>query len=384
MSKKIRVAIFFPVIPNYKLPFLQRLADIPDLDVTCFHGMGKKGYSAPSTGTHLPVKSIWMKNYYWPFWGCRILWQSPIRKLLQGPYDIIICHEVIHNPANWALYALKSFHKKKLIAYGFGYRQKTLPRYIEIIHNYLRGILLRRADAVIVYTDRGRQECIEGGLKSDKIFVINNTLDTEYLMSLERDIKPQELDITRERYNLSRRPVLLYVGRLIPPKQTEVLIEAFRHLRDNPLKPTLLIVGEGMEYKSLLKRSEGLEGVHLLGPIYDDRELAKIFLVSDLLVIPGGVGLTCIHGFSYGVPIVTTGHGLKQSPEFDYIKHEENGYIVNLPRAELYADAIAYLLNNPDRLKSMRAKARQTAQSLTMNHMVSQFVNAVKYADIKE
>ena len=122
-----------------------------------------------------------------------------------------------------------------------------------------------------------------------------------------------------------------------------------------------------------------MENVHLLGPIYDERELAKIFLVSDLLVIPGRVGLTCVHGFCYGVPIITTAHGVEQSPEFEYVKHEENGYLVSEPRAELYSDIIAYLLNNPHKLNKMRINARQTAQSLTMTNMVSEFINAVKY-----
>lgn len=367
------------VIPDYHIPFLQRLTQVPGLDMTCFHGSGINGFHVHSVGPHLPVKSVWIRNYFFPYGNRRIFWQSALGRIIQEPYDVIICSELIHNLTIWALLGLRSVHKKPIILSGYGYRPQNLSNIFWKSKEYLRRYLLKSVNAIIVYTEHGREECVRAGIKPEKIFVSRNTLDTEYLISLENTIQSEELNTLRQRFKLSDRPVLLYVGRLITVKLIDILIDTFQRLRETTLKPVLLIVGEGPEYKSLLERVKKLENVHLLGPIYNERELARIFLVSDLLVIPGRVGLTCVHGFCYGVPIITTAHGVEQSPEFEYVKHEENGYLVSEPRAELYSDIIAYLLNNPHKLNKMRINARQTAQSLTMTNMVSEFINAVKY-----
>jgi len=381
MIKKINVAWLFPVIPNYRLPLLRHLAQIPDLDVTCFHGREKRGFTVRSAGGGPAVKSVEVKNYFWPFGKHRVMWQAAIKKIVRGPFDAIICQEAIHNFAIWVLLLLKKIHKKRIVLFGYGYRPKNLPQPIWAIRNLIRRLSLMAADAIIVYTDRGREECIRSGIKQEKIFVCNNTLDTEYLMSLERDIGRDELNTLKKRFNAAGGSIILYVGRLVPEKRIDVLLKAFQELQKSASNLVLLVIGEGRKKPELLERAKGLENIHFLGAIYDDRELAKFFLISNLLVIPGRVGLTCIHGFCYGVPVVTAINGVEQSPEIDYIHHEKNGYTVEALRPGLFSNAISLLLSNPDRLNIMSKQARQDARSLAITHMADQFVSAIRYID---
>ena len=92
------------------------------------------------------------------------------------------------------------------------------------------------------------------------------------------------------------------------------------------------------------------------------------------------MGLTCVHGFAYGVPVLTSQKGVEQSPEYDYVVDGENGLLIEEPDAELYAEAIKSTLQSSARLEQLKAGAERTAKSLSMSHMVDQFVFAVRYA----
>lgn len=379
----LSVAWLHPVIPNYRVPLLQRLAKVPGLQVTSFYGAGNAQFSPPSATSGLTtIAAREVKSYPWPMKGERTLWQAAWHELCRGPYDVIVCQETIHNLTNWALWATRGWHKKKLVFYGYGYRPDQLATGLRRIRDRVRKIFLTSADALIVYTDRGREECCRAGVESKKIFVCGNTLDTEALIPLAQD--PEVIagaGVLRERLRLGGRPVLVYVGRLVPEKRLDVLLHTLRQLRTTMTpEPALLIVGEGASLPQVREQAREIPNVHFLGPIYDDYELAKVFLVADLLVIPGRVGLTCVHGFCYGVPVVTTLRQVEQSPEFDYIRHGENGYVVSEPRVELYQEALTALLYDKRRLRTMKAHAYQTAQSLTMSTMTTQFVAAVRHS----
>jgi len=379
----LAVAWLHPVIPNYRVPLLQRLAKVPGLKVTSFYGAGNTEFSPPSATSGLTtIDAREVKSYPWPMKGERTLWQAAWYELCRGPYDVIVCQETIHNLTNWALWATRGWHKKKLVFYGYGYRPDQLATGLRDIRDRVRKIFLTSADALIVYTNRGREECCRAGIESEKIFVCGNTLDTEALIPLAQD--PRVIvgaGVLRERLQLGGRPVLIYVGRLVPEKRLDVLLHTLRQLCATMTpEPALLIVGEGASLPQVREQAKEMPNVHFLGPIYDDYELAKVFLVADLLVIPGRVGLTCVHGFCYGVPVVTTLRQVEQSPEFDYIQHEKNGYVVSEPRVELYQEALTTLLRDKRRLRAMKTHAYQTAQSLTMSTMTTQFVAAVRHS----
>lgn len=380
LEMALRVAWLLPVIPNYRIPFLKHISKVSQLKMTCFHGEGKKGVSVRSVGPDLPVKSIWVRNYFWPLGGARTLWQGGIARILRGPYDAVICPEAVHNIENLIILLLQWAHGKKVIIYGYGFRPGNKNGLAAIFRNLARKLMLKLSDAIIVYTERGYKKCLHMGLSPERIFISGNTLDTKYLMSLQQCILQDELESLCRKFNLAEKNVLLFVGRLSSVKRLDVLIKAFRQLQgDLKNNWVLLIVGEGKEKRNLLKSIEGLNDVYYLGPIYDERELTKIFMISDLLVIPGRVGLTCVHGFCYGVPVLTSRTDVEQSPEFDYIEHQKNGFLIDKPCPDEYARAISDLFNNPHALEIMGRYARETAQSLTMSNMVQAFVDAVKF-----
>ena len=379
-SSSQRVAWLQTVIPSYRLPFLKRLAEREQIDVTCFHGEGREGYSVQSVGPNLPVKSVWVKNYFWPFGGPRAAWQSGLQTLLKGRFGVVVCSEAVHDAAIWALWGLRKAFGFRLVLVGYGFRPQRTGKLVSTLRDHARMLLLRDADAIIVYTERGRDNCIAAGLPREKIFINSNTVDTELLMQAGERVSQEELEAVREKHDLNGVPVLLYVGRLLPVKRPDVLIETVRKLNAQGVACRLLVIGDGHEREALEAQAAELDNVTFLGAIYDEQELAKYFMVSDLLVIPGRVGLTCVHGFSYGVPVLTSQGGVEQSPEYDYIVDGENGLLIEEPDAELYTEAIKRTLQDEATLGALKAGAKRSALSLSMSHMVDQFVAAVRYA----
>ena len=103
----------------------------------------------------------------------------------------------------------------------------------------------KQIDTYISLTEFGREQFIEGGLQADKIVVKPNTLPFDPGFSSADD-----------RY-------MLFVGRLAPEKGLRVLLHAWRHLPDIPLK----IIGDGPLWEELQSfiADHDLQHVELLG-----------------------------------------------------------------------------------------------------------------------
>ena len=140
---------------------------------------------------------------------------------------------------------------------------------------------------------------------------------------------------------------------------------------------SLVVIGDGFLRDELEGLGRGLP-VRFRGAIYDELELARYFKLADILVLPGRVGLTCVHGFANGVPCVTTREDVvEQSPEYDYVEHGYNGLILPSDDPATHANAIRDLLEDPEALNRLGMGALETAQRLTMGRMVEEYEDAV-------
>ena len=138
---------------------------------------------------------------------------------------------------------------------------------------------------------------------------------------------------------------LLFSGRLYPEKKVDFLLRAFAILKRTYPAVALLIIGDGKERSRLERLAAQLDvrDVHFLGERMDPKETAAYFSIADLMVIPGLVGLAIVHGFAFGLPIITTttpGHG----PEIEYLDGDAG--VVTIPNISNIASAIASILSS--------------------------------------
>jgi len=152
-------------------------------------------------------------------------------------------------------------------------------------------------------------------------------------------------------------PRLLAVGRLIPIKGFDVLLEAFAAARAEVPGLTLEIAGAGPLEAEL--RAAASAGVTLLGRAAD---VAPLYERSLVVVVPSrgeGFGMVALEAAERGrAAIVSDVGGL---PEI--VAHGETGLVVPSEDAGALARAIVELARDPIRARALGAAARQRAVS---------------------
>ena len=358
----------------YRLPFLKRIAESGRIYLTVWHGRPAAGIGAPSSLTQsLAVPDRRVRNVFWPGGRQRVMWQGRALFILRSEGRVVVCAEVIHNLTIWLIAIAHRLFGKGLVLHGHFVRSNG-HGVLGSVSTMARRVLHRLADTYVAYTEEGRKSLLAEGIPPERIFVSWNTLDTEALQAAADGLEPEAADALREELGLDARPVLLYLGKLIPVKRVDVAVELLKNLGG---EVSLVVVGDGFLRDELEGLGRGLS-VRFRGAIYDELELARYFKLADILVLPGRVGLTCVHGFANGVPCVTTREGVvEQSPEYDYVEHGYNGLILPSDDPATHADAIRDLLEDPEALNRLRMGALETAQRLTIGRMVDEYEDAV-------
>lgn len=161
----------------------------------------------------------------------------------------------------------------------------------------------------------------------------------------------------------SPRPLVVAVGRLVPVKRFDLLIEATARAREKIPALQLRILGEGYERDALEQLVDQLDArswVELPGRV-DDAALVDSYREAWLVAstsLREGWGMTLTEAAACGTPAVATritGHA-------DAVVHGATGLLVDDVEV---ADALVELLDDPARRAAMGAAARARAGELT-------------------
>lgn len=174
---------------------------------------------------------------------------------------------------------------------------------------------------------------------------------------------------TRKTFMADDNMRLLFVGRLIPRKGVDYLIQSLHGLEN----VSLTIVGDGPMRKDLERSSTGMD-VCFTGPLAHD-ELKKTYPCHDLFVLPSlneGMSNTVLEAMAAGLPLIVTDTGGTKELV------QGNGYIV--PRADQQAirDSILKFIDDPGLLKTMGSKSRHLAQDMGWNRIAGMYIQAYK------
>jgi len=158
-------------------------------------------------------------------------------------------------------------------------------------------------------------------------------------------------------HGLRKIPLFLFVGRLVAEKNLSELVEAAKILRQKGYQFKLGFAGEGPYFKTL---KEKFPNDLFFGFIKGD-ELSKVYASSDLFVFPSTTetfGNVVLEAFASGLPVV----GAKKGGSADLIQHQKNGLLAAPFDGVDLARQIEWILNNPQKTKSLRQKALETAE----------------------
>jgi len=130
-------------------------------------------------------------------------------------------------------------------------------------------------------------------------------------------------------YNENNK-LIIYVGRIEPPKKVKVIIEAFSHVLKEDSSFRLLLVGDGVSREEMERVSENLKvskHVSFLG-IRRRNELPQLYNAADVsILISGNEGspLSVKESLACGTPVVANDVGDINT----LVENNYNGFIVN-------------------------------------------------------
>lgn len=239
----------------------------------------------------------------------------------------------------------------------------------------LKRALFRSADVCFAYTGGEKQRFEAAGVPSERIVVLNNTIDIVGERATYMRLR-EERDSIRKELGLEGRDVVLYLGRLLAIKRLDVLFEGFRHLRRIRPNAVLVVAGGGPARDDVLAfaREMGDDAVKYFEP-QNEVENAQLLVASDVYCLPGQVGLAPLRALCYDLPVVLFDLPFN-SVEFEYF-NSRNATI--LPATASTEELGAALAQSLDEWCSAERRAGLYASiaHLTMEAMVDRFIAGV-------
>lgn len=214
---------------------------------------------------------------------------------------------------------------------------------------------LARCRAVVCVSEALRQKTAALGVPPERLHVVPNGVDTTRFQLQSRAACRAALGLPPD------RPLLLFLGHLVPVKGPDVLLEAFAVLqqRGPGPRPLLAVVGEGEQAASLARRARelGLEAdVRFVGVVPHER--VPLWLgVCELLCVPSrqeGCPNVVLEALACGRPVIGTRVG--GLPEL--VRNDACGILVPSEDPAALAAALRTALARPWDEAAIRASVR--------------------------
>lgn len=372
----IRLCLFQPALPKYRIPVFRELASRPGIDFHLFYSADEPvknvtpdGFKASSITSRVLLKKP------------RLLWrQAQIDNVDPARFDVIMAG---WNTRYLSLVPCLLLARKRgipTIVWGHGYsKQEAFSR------RFLRDSIGNLATAIVFYSSSARNRFVERHGNGHRVFVAPNSLDQRELKAARESwlARPDELQRFKEKHGLLSGPVLLFVSRLSSENRTDLLLRAGAILRKQYPSLKIVIIGAGEQEADLraVAREHKVDDLTVFtGAIYDEHELAPWFISSDLFVYPRNVGLSLLHAMGYGLPVITTDYEPSWAPEVDALQPWINGMTYSDGSVDALAHVVGAVLSDRDRLNQMKANAYRTAtEEYNLFKMVDGMEAAIRY-----
>lgn len=370
-----KVSVIQREIPHYRIRFFEELyaqGKLQDFDISvyCAAPPGQKSSSA------FPYRVLSAR--YFGRMTSSFYWLSGLEEAIAGS-DVVVAPQELQCLTVPYLWTRRKRLCKSWIWWGHGYNFQAAvrPSFVTNVKEAIKAFMTRRANGLITYTESGANYWRQRGFPEDRVIAYNNTIDVEELRRAAARISETQRRELRQKLMLEGKHVLLFSGRLYAEKKADFLLRVFALLKKKSCPNiALLIIGDGEE-RDKLRQAAGqleLDDVHFLGEIVNLKDTAMYFSLADMMVLPSLVGLAIVHGFAFGLPMITTsapGHG----PEIEYFS-ETNGVMTKLDTYE-YARALERLISYPQELETMKRAAWIKGNELLLPYSAQRFIDGI-------
>ena len=215
-----------------------------------------------------------------------------------------------------------------------------------VIYSTFGRLIFKKAQKVICYNTNVRDFLVRENVSSKNILLHYNGIDVDYFSPVNAAQKAN----LKKQYGLDpKRPVVLFVGRLVPKKGYDIVFDA------RSSKYQTLIVGTG----DVPARMKNVSDVTFYGGA-DHAQLRELYRLSDVFVFPAvGEILTLVmqEAMATGLPIITTNDPAYKGYDID------GGRVMFVERhASDLKKAIESIVTDPKIQQKMGDYSRQIAE----------------------
>ena len=378
-GRTVRVAVVQPSLAAYRAPVYRELARRAEVDLCVLYAQSPRIPNvAPEgfDGRFAPIRRLRLG-------GRTAMWHGAQWRIAGDPsLDAVVLSWDLHYAS--LIPALLRAKRRGVgtVLWGHGYSKSESPW-----RRRLRERSAGLADALLLYNRAAAASYVDAGADPKRVFVALNSLDQSPIQAARQPWidDPARLDRFRRDHGLDGTSNVLFVSRLQPANRLDLLVEAASLLLPTHPRLNVLIIGKGVEERQRLEtiaRERGVAAaIRFLGPIYGEEQLAPWFLASDVFCYPANIGLSVLHAFGYGLPVITSDDATAQNPEFEAIRHGENGLLYPPDDTDALATTLDRLLSDDTQRLAMGDAARQTVlDEFSLKRMVDGMEAAIQYA----
>ena len=357
-KRKIKIAHLVSHPIQYFVPLYRALSKRPEIELTVYY------YSAAS-----------LKEYFDPGFGRKVAWDIPLTEgykyiLDQGAEQRNVSEGFAWRPS-WS--TLKDISAKKYdVVWLHGYMfmnswlctmigqflnlpvllrdEQTLLTPRSPVKRLAKRLILPRIFKHVcgLYLGKSNRDFFESyGTK--RLFPVTYGVDNASFATHYEQLKPKR-DELRQRFGIANQhPVILFCGKLIEKKQPQLLLEAFRRVRQNK-ECNLLFAGEGALRDELetMVRSHSIPDVYFTG-FLNQTELPAAYTSADIFVLPSAYGetwgLVVNEAMNFHLPIIVSD---RVGCAADLVQPKVNGNIFESGNVESLENAVRELVDSPE------------------------------------
>lgn len=274
---------------------------------------------------------------------------------------------------NLDAYRMLGHHKsgRRVALWGHGRDYTHAPGSLDrAAYNWLT----KRADWFFAYTSGGKDAVRVLGYPSNRVTVVQNSIDTLALAHAVAAVDAASAAEFANTHDL-RGKTALFMGGLDESKRLPLLLEAAHRIANQDPEFRLLIAGAGKQLNYILDAARRSPWLRYLGSTSGSLK-ALALASSQVIAMPGRVGLIAVDSFAAGIPVVTTDWPW-HAPEFEYLRDGVNA-VISHNSLDDYTSALCTVLNDPARLSRLGTAAADNRRRYTIEAMVQNYLGGIQ------
>lgn len=360
-------------IPQYRQEFFKRLvASAAELGIDVKVAAGEpQGFMADRNDSVKDAFTISIYQREFSVLGKRLVLRNAWNHTKTA--DLVILEQARRNLDSYRLLLPRFLRRHAVALWGHGRDYVRSPNFVE---SRLSRILTNRSDWFFAYTQGGSNSVVSNGYNPRRVTILNNTIDSDRIETDLAEISSGNLLEFCSIHDLHENTAI-FIGGLDESKRILFLLEAAERVHAHNEQFRLLIVGSGKLEPIVVGYAETHSWVTFFGPL-QGVDKATALKASQVIVMPGRVGLIAVDSFAAGRPIITTDWRW-HAPEFEYLVPDENA-VVTSDSIEEYSDGINAVLNDKSLLGKLQHGALETRSLLSLDAMVARYLSGIKGA----